>query len=348
LAAPGVTTARPTVASAPARRPPPGGEDGRRERQHRVAPVDEPGRAGVVARTGERQRPAAVRPDRRGDAQRRVQLGQGTALLDVQLEEHPDPRQRLGVATERGGIDARSRHRGSHRHARRVAQPTRSVRVERTGEQSASGTGHPEAPALLVGEDDDGERAYGRHAPRAEQVDREQRRDDAERPVVRAATRHAVEMAAGDDGAGPRLAPPCPQVAVAVGRDGQPAATCLVDEPRPRGRVRGGPGEPGVAAGLRVATDPGQRAPAPVERVVDLVDLVGIVGIGGHGGATLAPSGDRAERSGSAARGPRSGRPGDAPVAGSSITRASRSKTVRISSSVTTSRAGPPPPRRRP
>ena len=81
--------------------------------------------------------------------------------------------------------------------------------------------GHAEARALLVGEGDHRERPGRAHAAPLQRGDGEQRADDAERAVVRPAGRHAVEVAAGHDGARAGRAPPGPEVAVAVGLDVQ-------------------------------------------------------------------------------------------------------------------------------
>ena len=44
----------------------------RREGQHRIAPVDQPSRAGMVGLAAEGELPSAVRPDRRGHGDRAV------------------------------------------------------------------------------------------------------------------------------------------------------------------------------------------------------------------------------------------------------------------------------------
>ena len=62
----------------------------RGERQHRITPVDQPSRAGMVGLTAEGEVPSAVRPDRRGHGDRPAQVLQRPALFDVKLDIHTD------------------------------------------------------------------------------------------------------------------------------------------------------------------------------------------------------------------------------------------------------------------
>ena len=62
----------------------------RGEREHRVAPVDQPGGARVVRLAAERELPPPVRPDGRRDGDRAVDEVQRAALFDVQFDEDAD------------------------------------------------------------------------------------------------------------------------------------------------------------------------------------------------------------------------------------------------------------------
>ena len=75
----------------------PGGEHGGRRRHHGVPAARHRGGAGVVALPGERQPPPAVRQDRRRDRDRRADVGERAALLDVQLDEAAERGQALVV-----------------------------------------------------------------------------------------------------------------------------------------------------------------------------------------------------------------------------------------------------------
>ena len=138
---------------------------------------------------------------------------------------------------------------------------------QRAGEQPGAGAGDAEAGALLVGEADDADRPARREAARAHQVQRGERGDHPERPVVRAAVRHRVQVRSEHQpGAGRvRRSPPRPLVADPVGGHLQPPPRRLPGEPFPQLRVHPGPGEPAIAAGARVPADRGQRRPHPVE-----------------------------------------------------------------------------------
>jgi hypothetical protein len=187
------------------------------------------------------------------------------ALLDVQLDEDPDAGERRLVETDvLGGVPGRG-HRVGEGRAVVVGQRERVPGVDRAGHQPRAEAGEAEPGALLLDEVDDGERALGHDARSLQRVDGEQGADDAERPVERAAAGHAVEVAAGDDGAVGRRAPPGPLVAVAVDLDLEPPPGRLGGEPLPEPQVDTRPREPVVATGARIATHALEIAPDPVE-----------------------------------------------------------------------------------
>ena len=65
-----------------------------------IMAVGHSGRAGMVGLAGEVEPPAPMGPDVAGHADRSIEIDQAAALLDVQLDEAADPRQRLGVAPD--------------------------------------------------------------------------------------------------------------------------------------------------------------------------------------------------------------------------------------------------------
>ena len=121
----------------------------------------------MVGLAGEVESPPAVRPDRGGHADGCVEVDKGAALLDVQLDEHADPVQRLVVPPERGGVGACGAHRLGQAHAVAVAQFPGRIRVEQAGEQAAAHAGDAEARTFLVGEVHHGERPVRGDSPLA-------------------------------------------------------------------------------------------------------------------------------------------------------------------------------------
>ena len=185
----GVTSTRPNVARSTGQ---PGllvrGQRGHRVGEHRVGAVLHPRRAGVVGLAGEVEAVAPVRPDLAGHPDRGTAVDQVAALLDVQLHEHPDAVQQPGAAALDDLLE---------RHAVPVPQHPRLVPRHRAGRQPRAQAGQPEPRPLLLDEHRHPDRP-GRHDPaRPQLVDRRQRRDHAERPVVRPAVQHRVEVRPG-------------------------------------------------------------------------------------------------------------------------------------------------------
>jgi hypothetical protein len=175
----------------------------------------------------------------------------------VQFDERADATQPLRVGAERVGVGAGPAHRVGERDTVAVGQVAGRRRVDGAGEQPGAEAGHPEPGTLLLGEDGHPDRSTGAYPALAQHVDREQPGDHAERSVVRAAVRHRVEMAAGDDAfAARRSAPPGDDVAVAVGVHFQLPVERLLDEPLPAVVVGRRPRTAQVAA---VTADPPDR-----------------------------------------------------------------------------------------
>ena len=80
--------------------------------------------------------PAPVGPGGRTDGNRSAQVDQAAPLLHVQLDERPDPAQRLVVRADVLGVVAGGSHRIGHRDAVPVAQPPRLVGVESACDQT--------------------------------------------------------------------------------------------------------------------------------------------------------------------------------------------------------------------
>jgi hypothetical protein len=220
--------------------------------EHRVATIVQRSCAGVVGFAREVQSPPAVRPDRAAHADGGLERA---PLFDVQFDEDADALEELRVRADQGRVQALGRHGLGPAHAVAVAQVAGPGRVDRAGHQPRPEARDAEPRALLLGEDPNAQGAAGRHTALAQQVDRRQRRHDAQRPVEGAAVRHRVQVAAGGDRAGrrSRAVPPGPQVAVPVTAGPKAPFQRMIFKPVTAGRVRFGPGEPPVPAGRLVA-----------------------------------------------------------------------------------------------
>ena len=162
-----------------------------------------------------------------------------------------------------------------HRSPRPAARPARhtpsrsrssraAAQSRRAGGQPRAEAGQPEPRALLLGEHRHPDRPGRREAALAQRVDRRQRRDHAERAVVRPTVEHRVEVRAGQHRRGPSDAggsPPPHHVADAVRLDLEPARLAGLDEPRPQLALRRQERLAEVAAALRRPPDRGQVAP---------------------------------------------------------------------------------------
>jgi len=129
----------------------------RRQGEHRVAAVLQPRGACVVGLAVQVDPPTPVGPAGRADGHGTAQVDQATPLLHVQLDEGPDPAQRLLVRADVFGGVAASGHRLGHRDAIRVAKTSSLVGVEPARDQTGSGTRDTESRALLVDEARDGD-----------------------------------------------------------------------------------------------------------------------------------------------------------------------------------------------
>src|SRR5690606_26980310 len=112
-----------------------------RERQHRVAPVGQPGRARVVALPAEVEPPPAVRDDR---ARYPDRLAQRPALLDVQLDEAADPAEQVLVRADRAGVEARVVQHLGERVPVAVGEGAGPRRGDRAGQQPRPAARPPE------------------------------------------------------------------------------------------------------------------------------------------------------------------------------------------------------------
>ena len=262
----GATSTRPNVARCPASRACLfGGEGGHRVAEHRVVPVLHPGGAGVVRRPGEVEAVAAVRPDPARHPDRRVAVHQVAALLDVQLDEAADPVQPGGPA------------QGGARGRRPPSRPPRRTPSRSRSRSAASGVIAPLArrePRQAIPKRDPSSSANARHprpggsgAPPARgAVDRGQRGDHAQRPVVRPAVEDGVEVRAGQDpGRSRRPSRGRPTVATWLPLPSastlEPAGTALLDEPGAQLGLDRGERLPEVAAARRGPAERRQVAP---------------------------------------------------------------------------------------
>jgi len=111
-------------------------------------------------------------------------------LLDVQLDEHPDPAHGLVIRADALRVMTRGGHRLSHGDAISVAKTSGHVGVEPAGDQTGSGAGDSETRAFLVDEvrDTDGTRWH--ESPGPQGINDGQRGDDSQRTVKRAAVRN--------------------------------------------------------------------------------------------------------------------------------------------------------------
>ena len=232
------------------------GVDEPRKAEHGITAIEHARRARVIGLAGDVNAPAAVGQDRRTHRNRRTEVDQSASLLDMELDESADAREALRLCAERLRVPSRPTKCLVHRDAIRVAQSARLLRSKHPCGEARSDAGDAEAPALLVRETGDGERATWLHAAPLQLRDRSQGARDAERAVVVAAIGHGIEVRSRDErvtGAG--IPPPCPDVAVAIGLDVEPEARGLPDEPLAQRQVGIGPREAPVAARGRVAAD---------------------------------------------------------------------------------------------
>ena len=161
-------------------------------------------------RRSSRQRPCGQIAE--ADPDRGAVVDQRAALLDVQFDERADPAQRLVVPSERAGVVRRPRHRLGHRDAVGVGQRAGAGR-RRARRSAAASRRRPRRSGRPPRRRSTRRRPAGpAPAPRAELVERGERRHDAERPVERAAVGHRVEVAADDQAraGGVRIAPSRP------------------------------------------------------------------------------------------------------------------------------------------
>ncbi|GAA3060109.1 hypothetical protein GCM10020000_48840 [Streptomyces olivoverticillatus] len=221
----------------------------------------------VVGLAVEVEPPAAVRPDRGGDAHGVRGLCQGPALLDVEFDERADAGEALGVGPDGLGVVSGALHRPGEGDPLGVPQRVGLLGRELPGGQAGADAGEAEAGALLVTEVDDGEGAARPGAAGAELVERGEGRDDAEGAVEGAAVGDGVEMRAGDDGVpGGGVTEPGPLVAVPVEFVGQAPAFGLRLKPRPAVGVGTGPGESAVTAAFGVPAHRREVAPHLMKR----------------------------------------------------------------------------------
>ena len=209
--------------------------------------------------------PPAVRPDRRRDGDRPVEVDQTAALFDVQFDEGGDPAQRCGVTSDVVRVAARAPDRFGHRDAVLVGQCAGAVGVEGAGDQPRAAAGNAEAGTFLVAEVDDPDRTGGPEPLVPQGIHGQQRRHHTERPVERAAVGHRVQVRAADDtGRLVRVTPPGPLVPGRVLDEVEPARGALVGEPVAQRAVLVRPGESPVSTGGR-PTDRRELRPQTVE-----------------------------------------------------------------------------------
>ena len=247
-----------------------GGQHGRRVGNHRIAPVRQRGRTRVVGLPGEVEAPPAVRPDPLGDTKGGIEVGQGPALLDVQLHIAPELREQVLVPADLAGILARRTHRLGQRDPVAVTQFPGLPRVDRAGQQAAAQAGDPEAAPFLLSECGHRDGPGRGEALGPQFVDRREGGHHAQRPVVGTAVRHRVQVAAGSHRGPHRTGdvPPGPEVAVAVRAGTQLPVPGRGLEPRPAVQVGLRPGEPAVPPGARIPPGRQQRLPEGRERRV--------------------------------------------------------------------------------
>ena len=155
------------------------------EADHRVPPVGQPGGAGVVGLTRDVEPPPAVRPDRRSHRDRRPEVDQSAALLDVQLDERADTGQRVGVRAEITRVSPGSAHGLGHRDSVGVDQRPGPVGVQPAGDHPRAGARHAEPGPFLIDEVDHADRPGRTEALLPQRVHRGERAGHAERPVER-------------------------------------------------------------------------------------------------------------------------------------------------------------------
>ena len=166
--------------------------------EHRVAAVLHPRGAGVVGLPGEVEAVAPVRPDLASDADGGATVDQVPALLDMQLDEALDPVVESPRLVPVAGRQASRAEGVGQEDAVPVPQLPRRRPVHRPGGEPRAQAGQAEPRPLLLREDAHPDRLVRHEAALAEHVDRRQPRHDTERPVVRPAVQHRVEVRPGE------------------------------------------------------------------------------------------------------------------------------------------------------
>ena len=183
-----------------------------------------PSRPGMVGLARQVEAPAAVRPDRLADGDRRPRSTRPRPCSTCSSTYVPT-RRGFPRRGRRGDVASGPRHRLGHlTPSASLSASARSAR-QRAGDHSRTGAGDAEPRALLVGEVHDGDRAAGSNPCRPQRIDGGEGRHDAERPVEGAPVGNRVQVDPVDDpGPGVRVAPPRPLVARAVDGESSPRA----------------------------------------------------------------------------------------------------------------------------
>lgn len=244
-----------------------GREHGLRVRQHGVAAVHEPSGPRMVGLTPEVEPPPPMRPDGAGDPDTVAGQVKGTPLLDMQLDERPDPGKPLGVRPDGVRVVPGTLHRRRQADTVGVLEPMCLLDGELSGREPRPDTGQPEPSPFLVPEVHDGEGLAELHVPAPQFVQSGEGGHDTEGAIEGTAIGDGVEMGPSDDSApGSGIPEPGPLIPVPVHLVGKPSSPGLRLEPGPTLDIGPGPGEPPVATGGGVAPDGAEVKPHLVER----------------------------------------------------------------------------------
>ena len=227
-------------------------DDQVRGAQHGVLPFGHRGGSGVVLEAADVHL-EAVDPDDALDHRDPAALPlEVPALLDVELEDGPDPSRVEDGALQRPGVEPVPLD--PLVEAEPVfAQPVQLAVVDGPGRRPAAEEAVPEVGALLVAPDDHFQRVAGLDPLLAERPQHLERSQDAERAVVVAALRDGVEVGPEEDG-GQGLLPlaPAEEVAGGIGAHPESGAFHLARDPGPGREFLLRESEPvGAAAGVR-------------------------------------------------------------------------------------------------
>src|SRR5699024_697598 len=215
-------------------RDPAGRGNHRCSRNHRIGTIPQRRRPRMIALPLYREPPPPVRNHRATERNRRAPINQTATLLDMQLDERADTRQRHIVTAQQLRCQPLGSDSLGQRHPVRIPQCTSPVGIQRPRQQPRPETRHTEPAALLLRKRDNRHRPRHNDPPSTQPIHCGKGTHHPERSVKSTPTRDGIEMTARHHRIVTRTGPPRPQIAVTVRLDIQPTPRRLFPEPLPQ------------------------------------------------------------------------------------------------------------------